>query len=333
MIKTSVVIPVYNEELSLTPLVDRLIPALGDFGPHEIIFINDGSHDGTARMLDELQAEHASVIKVIHLRRNCGKSIALQAGFSVSSGGIIVMMDGDLQDQPEEIGTLIGPIEKGCLDAVTGWKAHRQDPVTKTLPSYFFNLIMQRLAGLKIHDFNSGFKAFRRECLESFSLYGQMHRFILVFIHNSGYRVGEVKVKHAPRLFGHSKFSIGRIYHGFMDILSVFFITRYLESPLYFFGMYGLAAIVVSIPVGILFLVMHFLFVFNIYGTPLWRLTEHPLWITSPFLFITGLIMIFFGLIGELITYHQMTPFASKIPVDRQVGFDPETDKTPASHE
>jgi glycosyltransferase involved in cell wall biosynthesis len=301
----SVVIPVFNEAGSIRELVDRLLAVLKPMGSHEVIFINDGSTDDTENLLNSVQKEHSSIIKVFHLRQNCGKSIALQKGFGKATGEYVVMMDGDLQDIPEEIPKLIEALEKNNLDAVTGWRFHRKDPILKTFPSKGFNIILRWLSGLNIHDFNCGFKAFRRKCLEHFSLYGQLHRFILVFIAYYGFKVGEVKLEHSPRRFGISKYGFKRMYYGFMDILTVFFITRYLESPLYFFGKYGLITIFISLPIGIYFLVMHFLsFAVN---NPRMRLAEHPIWVISPVLFLLGFIMIFFGLIGELLTYHLLS--------------------------
>ncbi|MBI5815590.1 MAG: glycosyltransferase family 2 protein [Nitrospinae bacterium] len=299
----SVVIPVYNEVESLTPLMERLLPAMAAIGePYEVIFIDDGSSDGTARALDNIGEKQRGLVKVIHFRTNMGKSAALQAGFDESAGELIVMMDGDLQDQPEEINKLLAALREKNLDMVTGWKANRMDPISKTFPSKFFNRMLNRLSGLSIHDFNCGLKAFKRECLTSFTLYGQLHRFILVLAAHRGFKVGEVPVIHAPRLYGVSKYGVKRFYHGIMDILTVFFITRYLESPLYFFGIYGVTSMLVAVPIGAYFLIMHFLS-FG-WADPRWRLTEHPIWIVSPILFLLGLIMIFFGLIGELITYH-----------------------------
>lgn len=299
----SVIIPVYNEVESVNPLVDRLAPVLAAMGGrYEVIFINDGSTDGTGAALDEIQRRLPGIVKVIHFRTNCGKADALQAGFSESNGDIFVMMDGDLQDQPEEIPALLLAMKEKNLDMITGWKLDRRDPISKTFPSRFFNKILNRLSGLDIHDFNCGLKAFRRECAQSFKLYGQLHRFILVLAAHNGFKVGEVPVKHAARAFGQTKYGVKRFYHGIMDILTVFFITRYLDSPLYFFGIYGVTAVALAFPIGAYFVVMHFLS-FSM-ADPRWRLTEHPLWIMSPILFLLGLIMIFFGLIGELLTYH-----------------------------
>ncbi|MBI5210454.1 MAG: glycosyltransferase family 2 protein [Elusimicrobia bacterium] len=302
----SIVIPAFNEAESIRPLTGRLLPVLKALGTHEVIFVDDGSTDGTGRAVDAMQAEHPGLVKAIHLRTNCGKSVALQAGFDASSGKILVMMDADLQDQPEEVPRLVRALRENGLDAVTGWKADRRDPFVTRLLSGGFNMMVRWMSGIAIHDFNCGLKAFYRDCTQAFFLYGQLHRFVLVFIAEHGFKVGEVEVGHVPRPYGRSKYGMKRVYHGFMDLLTVFFITRYLGSPLYFFGFYGTIAIAAAVPTGAFFVGMHFLSFVN--GNPAWRLGEHPLWILSPVLFLIGVVMIFFGLLGELVTYHIMFP-------------------------
>jgi glycosyltransferase involved in cell wall biosynthesis len=299
----SVVIPVFNEAESLWPLVDRLPPVLKAMRSHQIIFVDDGSTDGSGDILDKIQASSPSIIEVIHFRKNCGKATALQAGFDKSTGTYIVMLDADLQDQPEEIPKLIEMLERHKLDAVTGWKVNRQDPFYKTIPSRYFNLAVRWFSGLYIHDFNCGLKAFRRECLAGLILYGQMHRFLLIFIARFGFKVGEVPVRHEPRRYGHSKYGTNRIFHGCMDVFTVFFITRYLQTPLYFFGYYALWTMSLSFLTGGFFSIMHILALLNL-ANPHWRFSTHYLWLIAPVLFLIGLMFIFFGLIGELITYH-----------------------------
>lgn len=302
-VSISIVVPVWDEKASLLELTERLLPVLLSHGGGEIIFIDDGSTDGSGCLLEEIQGQHSDIVKVIHLRKNCGKAVALQAGFNEAKGDYIVMMDADLQDQPEEIPKLLAALSNSGLDAVTGWKEDRHDPFVKTFPSKIFNMIVRFLSKLSIHDFNCGLKAFRKECLSSIVLYGQMHRFVLVLVASYGFKVGEVPVVHAARKHGISKYGLKRIYCGWMDIMTVFFITHYLDSPLYFFGFYGLLSFILSLLSAVFFLVMHVLGVLqpNFYG---WRFSEHSLWMISPVLMIVGLMVIFFGLIGELITYY-----------------------------
>lgn len=300
--RLSVIIPAYNEEESLQPLLDALLPVLATVGNCEIIFVNDGSSDNTGRILDGFTRLHLGMVKTLHLRINKGKSIALQHGFNRATGELVLMMDADLQDRPEEIPSLIRYMEENNLDVVNGWKFVRHDPLSKTLPSRLFNKVMCRFTGLSIHDFNCGLKLMKRECLQGFTLYGQLHRFLLVLIANQGYRIGEMRVEHAARRFGKSKFGTKRLYDGLFDFLTVIFITRYLRSPLKMFGYYGLACFVVSGAVGAYFFFMMPFFSW-IFGLQPFVLSERPLWMLSPFMLIAGLIFICFGLLGELTYY------------------------------
>lgn len=317
--KISVIIPVFNEAESLPPLVKRLMPVLNQLGSHEVMFINDGSTDKTEVVLNDFNNEYSDSIKSIHLRTNCGKSCALQIGFKEALGELIVMMDSDLQDRPEEIPKLITHLNENSLDVVTGWKFVRHDPISKTIPSLIFNRIVRWFSGLDIHDFNCGLKVMRRECVDGLMLYGHLHRLLLVLLANQGYKVGEVKIIHSPRKYGYSKFGAWRIYQGLMDFLTVFFITRYLQSPLYFFGFYGVCFFLISILYGGFFVGMHIYSLYTYY--PQGNLTEHPIWILSPVMFLAGLIFIFFGLIGELICHH--FPVRSRTGhIKNKVGFE-----------
>jgi len=314
----SVVIPVFNESDSLRPLIDRLIPVLESYKKYEIIFVNDGSTDDTEDMIDALHEEYPDIIKSIHLRRNCGKSIALQTGFDVISGDLVIMMDGDLQDGPEAIPNLIKCMNDNNLDVVTGWKFKRFDPISKTLPSRIFNHVVRRFSGLNIHDFNCGLKIIHRKCLENLSLYGQLHRFMLVILANQGFKVGECRVEHSSRKYGYSKYRGHRLFEGLMDFLTIFFITRYLQSPLYFFGFYGLFCFIISFLYTSFFIALHIISLITYY--PQGNLNEHPIWILGPVLFIAGMIFISFGLIGELI-YHIYTTQLTTNNIHRRVGF------------
>jgi len=317
--KVSVIIPIFNEAKSLRPLVERLKPVLNSLGSHEVIFINDGSTDDTERILKDLNKGRQDSIKSIHLRINCGKSYALQLGFREALGELVIMMDGDLQDKPEEIPKLIKHLRENDLDAVTGWKFIRHDPISKTLPSRLFNLAVSWFSGLNIHDFNCGLKVIRRESLEDLKLYGQLHRFLLVLLANFGHKVGEVKIDHSPRQHGLSKYGVWRIFQGLMDFLTVLFLTRYLQSPLYFFGFYGVCLFLISFLYGGYFIGMHIYSLYTYF--PQGNLTEHPIWILSPVMLLAGLIFIFFGLIGELICHHYSTQ-SNKGYIKNKLGFE-----------
>jgi len=299
--RLSVVIPAYNEEESIGVLLDMLLPVLGSIGTHEVIFVNDGSLDGTGRVINELAKKYPGRVKALHLRINKGKSVALQYGFNHASGDLIVMMDGDLQDRPEEIPRLIKYMDENGLDVVNGWKFVRHDPLSKTLPSRFFNKVLCRFTGLDIHDFNCGLKLMKRECLQGVTLYGQLHRFLLVLIANQGYKIGELPIEHSPRRFGKSKFGSKRLYEGLFDFLTVVFLTRYLRSPLYMFGYYGIICFLIALVAAMYFLPLYV--GGRLLGFPVGGLSDHPLWLISPFMLIAGLIFICFGLLGELIFY------------------------------
>lgn len=297
----SVVIPVYNEQESLGPLMDRLLPVLESVGGHEIIFINDGSRDNTQALLEEICRAHPGVVKAVHMRTNQGKSVALQTGFNHVRGELVLMMDADLQDRPEEIPGMIEYMREGDLDVVNGWKGVRLDPLSKTLPSRLFNKVLCGFTGLSIHDFNCGLKLMKRECLVGLNLYGQLHRFMLVLIANKGFKVGEMMVEHAPRRFGHSKYGTKRLFQGFFDFMTVLFITRYLRSPLYMFGFYGVCCFLISGLVGAFFLPRYLGWL--LWDMPGGDLSQNPLWMLSPIMLIVGLIFICFGLLGELTYY------------------------------
>lgn len=231
----SIVVPLYNEEGSLRELFEKCETVLGRLGgEYEYLFIDDGSTDASLAVLRELY-DRSPRVRVLSFRRNYGKSAALSVAFREARGDYVVTMDADLQDDPEEIPALIQAIDGG-LDLVSGWKQTRRDPWTKTVPSKFFNFVTSRLSGLKLHDFNCGLKAYRREVVKTVSVYGELHRFIPVLAGWEGFRVGEIPVRHFERKYGESKFGGKRFLNGFFDLITVMFITRRSLSPLHFFG-------------------------------------------------------------------------------------------------
>jgi glycosyltransferase involved in cell wall biosynthesis len=231
----SVIIPLYNERESLGELHRQLTTVLeGTAAGHELIFVDDGSTDGSVDVLRGLR-ERDRRVKIISFRRNYGKSAALSEGFRVCRGDVVITIDADLQDSPEEIPGLIDKLDEG-YDLVSGWKAKRRDPITKTLPSRVFNLVVSLASGIRIHDFNCGLKAYRGDVVKSVSVYGELHRFIPVLAAWEGYRVTEKKVSHFERRFGRSKFGSKRFLNGLFDLMTVMFITRRSSAPLHFFG-------------------------------------------------------------------------------------------------
>ncbi|HOV33537.1 MAG TPA: glycosyltransferase family 2 protein [Candidatus Hydrogenedens sp.] len=242
--KLTFVIPAYNEEKTIEPLVEGIVKYST---PHDIqiILIDDGSTDQTFSVMKNTQEKYPQV-EIIKLRKNFGKSRALSAGFSKAVGDIVITMDADLQDDPKEIPRMIEKIEEG-YDVVCGWKKNRLDPWHKTFPSKVYNGIVRTIFKVKLHDINTGFKAFRKEVIQNISLYGEMHRLIAILASEMGFKVTEIPVEHHPRKYGKSKFGINRFFHGIVDVYTVWFLSRHGQSPLYLFTSNGLALIAVGI--------------------------------------------------------------------------------------
>ncbi|GAX62984.1 glycosyltransferases [Candidatus Scalindua japonica] len=237
-IDISVVIPLFNEEESLPVLYEKLKGVLEELSiSYEIIFVDDGSTDNSYEIISKIQNKN-SCVKTIKFRTNAGKAKALNRGFKVAGGNIVFTMDADLQDDPEEIPNFLSKINEG-YDLVSGWKKKRHDPLEKRLPSKLFNKITSLFTGLKLHDFNCGFKAYKREILDEISVYGELHRYIPALAHWQGYRVGEIPIKHHPRKFGESKYGLKRYIRGFFDLFTVVLLTKYIRTPIYLFGFTG----------------------------------------------------------------------------------------------
>ncbi len=292
----SIVIPLYNEEESLRELTQKLVSVLtGMRTSYEIIFVDDGSTDGSFQVLKELHEENRA-IKVIRFRRNFGKSAALSVGFREARGKFVVTMDADLQDDPEEIPGLLQALDDR-YDLISGWKKKRHDPVTKTVPSRFFNFVTRVMTGIPIHDFNCGLKAYRGEVVKELNVYGELHRYIPVLAHYAGYRVGEKVVQHHPRKYGHTKFGISRFFRGFLDLLTVLFTTRYIRRPLHLFGVWGMVSFLIGAAIDI------YLSIEWALGTT--SLSNRPLFLVGFLFIIIGIQFVSIGLLGEMITRQQ----------------------------
>jgi glycosyltransferase involved in cell wall biosynthesis len=288
----SLVVPVFNEAESLELLVDEIDEAVAPLGhPSEIVFVDDGSTDGSFRIMRHL-AERRQDVRVVRLRRNFGKAAALAHGFAVSRGDYIVTLDGDRQDDPREIPRLIGKLDDG-FDLVSGWKQSRQDPLSKTLPSRVFNWTVRRTTGIPLHDFNCGLKAYRREVIETISVYGEQHRYIPVVAAQAGFRVTEERVNHRPRVAGRSKYGWQRYLRGYLDLLTVLFLGRYQHRPQHLFGGIGTLFLALGVLVEIYLTIDKLIF-----GEPI---GQRPLLLLGALLIIVGVQLLSLGLIGELI--------------------------------
>ena len=236
--KISVVIPVYNEVDSIPQLYNELMVILSNFDSYEIFFIDDGSSDGSDKEIKKI-IETDSKINLIQFYRNFGKSAALAEGFKYASGDYIITIDSDLQDDPKEIPNLIKELEKGN-DLVSGWKKDRKDPLSKKLPSKLFNFITRLFTGVRIHDFNCGLKIYRKAVIKTLDLYGGRHRYIPAMAGQKKFKVSEIVVNHRPRIHGKTKYGGSRFFHGLFDLVSILFLSKYTQSPMYFFGKVGL---------------------------------------------------------------------------------------------
>ncbi len=290
-IEISVVIPVFNEEGSLEELFLRLQETLNSIGSiYEIIFVDDGSRDNSFHILEELSRKEKAV-RVITFRKNFRKSAALAAGFGKARGKILITLDADLQNLPEDIPKMVARLEEG-YDLISGWRINRRDPLSKIIPSKIFNKITSLLTGIKIHDFNCGFKCYRREVIKEIELYGELHRYIPVLANRKGFLVGEAKVEHHPRKSGKSTYRTERFLRGFWDLLTVLFLTRYAKRPLHLFGLLGLLSFFSG-------------FAVNAYLAFIWfqgaYIGGRPLLILGMLLMIMGIQFISMGFLGELI--------------------------------
>jgi len=242
----TIVIPCYNEEESLVELFERVETVAQREGfDCDYVFVDDGSTDRTLAVLRELRARTARV-GVISFRRNYGKSAALNMGFRNATGDVVITMDADLQDDPEEIPNLVARINDGA-DLVSGWKIDRKDPISKTLPSRLFNAATSLASGIRLHDFNCGLKAYRRAVVENLTLYGELHRFIPVLANWEGFKVAELPVRHFKRKYGRSKYGASRFLNGFFDLVTVMFVTRRSLNPLHFFGRIAVVLFIVGV--------------------------------------------------------------------------------------
>src|SRR5256886_16684031 len=290
----SVVVPLFNERAALDELYARLSAVLGDVAPtYEIIFVDDGSTDGSLARLKEFRSSNRSV-RYIRFRRNFGKSAALAAGFRAARYRVIVTIDADLQDIPEQLPLLLDKLEEG-YDLVCGWRYSRRDRLTKRIASKIYNVVTGMLTGVRLHDLNCGFKCIRREVLDEVMVYGERHRFIPVLASYRGFRLGEVRIDHAPRAHGSSRYGIERVMGGFFSLLTVILMTRYTNKPLHFFGLLG------SVLFATGFVIDAYLILLRLLQRE-W-LSNRPLLIIGTMLIIVGVQLVLFGLLAEMVAF------------------------------
>jgi len=310
----SLVIPLLNEAESLPELTRWIEKVMNQHKySYEVIYVDDGSEDESWQVIEKLQLENPNV-KGIKFQRNYGKSAALQVGFTAASGDIVVTMDADLQDSPEEIPGLRSMILEKGYDLVSGWKKVRYDnTLTKNIPSRFFNAVTRSMSGIRLHDFNCGLKAYRKSVVKSIEVYGEMHRYIPVLAKWSGFKkIGEKVVEHRKRKHGVSKFGWDRFVNGFLDLLSISFVGKFPKRPMHFFGLWGSLCFLVG------FFVAGFLVVSKLVDTN-FALTNRPGFYIALTLLVIGMQLFLAGYLGELIARN--SPTRNQYLVETQIGF------------
>ena len=287
----SVLIPLYNEKESIRELTYEITESLEKLSiSYEIIFVDDGSRDGSFEEIKTLASTDSRIIG-IRFRRNYGKSAALSEGFEISRGNIVMTMDADLQDDPAELPAMIEKLNEG-YDVISGWKKNRKDPLTKKIPSRLFNFVTRLMSGVRIHDFNCGLKIYKADVVKTVRVYGELHRYIPVLAKWAGFRVGELVVNHRSRKYGSTKFGASRFFKGFLDLLTVMFLGKYNKNPLHFFGILG----------GVLFFIG---LLINGYLTYQWFggiwIGNRPILFLGILMMIVGIQFISLGLLAEMI--------------------------------
>ena len=294
----SLVIPLYNEAESLPELKSWIDSALKDFS-YEIVFVDDGSTDDSWKVVQELAGPN---VKGIRFRRNYGKSAALYEGFAAAQGDIVVTMDADLQDSPEEIPEMVRMIREEGYDLVSGWKQHRKDnALTKNLPSKLYNATARKVTGIKLHDMNCGLKAYRKEVVKNIEVYGEMHRYIPYLAKNAGFgKIGEKPVHHQKRKYGVSKFGMDRFVNGFLDLMSLWFLSRFGGKPMHFFGTSGILMFLVGFVMTVWIIVAKL--VHQSQGLKFRAVTDQPLFYLALLAVVLGVMLFLAGFIGEMIS-------------------------------
>ncbi len=292
----SIIVPVFNEEESLPELSDWIHTVCEREGlSYEVIFVDDGSTDTSWEVIEKLSHANPN-LKGIKFRRNHGKSAALNVGFEALEGDVVITMDADLQDSPDEIPELYSMIKNDGFDLVSGWKKKRHDPIGKTLPSKFFNGTTRKISGIKLHDFNCGLKAYRNNVVKNIEVYGEMHRYIPVIAKWAGYNnIGEKVVQHFPRKYGETKFGMERLIKGYLDLLSITFISKFGKRPMHLFGGLGTFLFFIGLVIGIYLAVAKYFFA-------VYKMTERPLFYFGLLAMVIGSQLFVTGFLAEMIS-------------------------------
>ncbi|MDD2192803.1 MAG: glycosyltransferase family 2 protein [Bacteroidales bacterium] len=297
----SVVVPLFNEEESLTPLTEWIERVMKQEGySYEVLLVDDGSNDKSWAVIEELSKKNSN-LKGIKFRRNYGKSAALNVGFEHSEGDVIITMDADLQDSPDEIPSLYSMIKKDGYDLVSGWKKKRYDSkFAKNIPSKLFNATTRMFTGIKLHDFNCGLKAYDKEVVKSIEVYGEMHRYIPVIAKWAGFKnIGEKVVQHRKREFGETKFGMSRFINGYLDLMSIIFVSKFAKKPMHFFGVWGTVMFILGFISAAILGTQKLLA--SIHQEPMRLIAQSPYFYLSLMLMILGCMMFLTGFLAELI--------------------------------
>lgn len=297
----SVIIPLYNEEESLAELSQWIARVMDAHGfSYEAIMVDDGSNDTSWEVVTQISEENPSV-KGIRLNRNYGKSAALHTGFIHAVGEVIITMDADLQDSPDEIPGLYAMIKEDGYDLISGWKKKRYDPISKTIPSRFFNFVTSKISGIKLHDFNCGLKAYDKKVVKSLEIYGEMHRYIPMIAKRNGFtRIGEKVVEHRPRKYGATKFGLERFVFGFLDLLSISFVSKFKKRPMHFFGTLGTLCFLFGLIVTIT-LIGQKIYLIH-YNMKVRDVVDQPVFFLALVAVVVGVQLFMAGFVAEMLT-------------------------------
>ncbi len=297
----SVVVPLYNEEESLPELMAWIEKVMSENNfSYEVVFVDDGSNDSSWEVITSLKENYAAV-KGIKFRRNYGKSAALNVGFEAVQGDVVITMDADLQDSPDEIPELYRRIKEENYDLVSGWKAKRYDPITKTIPTKLFNAATRSMSGIQLNDFNCGLKAYRHDVVKTIEVYGEMHRYIPVIAKWAGFtKIGEQVVEHRARKYGTTKFGLSRFINGFLDLLTIFFVGKFGKRPMHFFGAIGASSVFIGTIMAIWLIGVKLYHI--AWGSPYREVTDQPMFYLALTAVIIGTQLFLAGFIGELVT-------------------------------